>query len=118
MRGGDPADALVATRTSCCLHCLRLGHRTAETLRHVTLECEAYEGCRKPVAKIIHENTGDMFTLCRDIWPWAELRKLAKLFHEIITVRDHGRSAHGPRHAHLHVQAEVDAIWDDSEISF
>ena len=49
LRAGDPADALVATRTSCCLHCLRLGHRTAETLRYVTLECEAYEGCRNPL---------------------------------------------------------------------
>jgi hypothetical protein len=110
LRGGDPADEVEATRTSCCLPCLEKGRKIAETLRHVTFDCPAYGGCRRGIARQIHVNPGDVFILCRNVWRWAEIRQIAKFFQELMNARGHEWGTPTPEGSAI--QEEVDEIWD------
>ena len=85
--GGDPAHDNEATQITCCMPCLRCGHKRVESLQHVTFHCLAYASCRRNIARLIHRQPNDIFLLCRDVWKLPEIRQIACFFHEILKVR-------------------------------
>ena len=113
LRGGDPEDVPQATPWMCCLNCLRGGIKTPETLRHIAFECSAYDECRKGIAKIIHENGGGIFSICRNNWSWTEIRKITRFFYEVLRIRDKQWAVPIKSAVEKLIQEEVDSLWQE-----
>ena len=111
LRGGDPEEVEEPTNLTCCLHCLRDGVKTPETLRHFALECAANEESRKGIAKILHKDAAGIFLICRNKWSWAEIRQITRFFNEVLRIRNKPWRTLEFRTREARIQEEVDSLW-------
>jgi hypothetical protein len=103
-------DVIDATSANCCVHCLRQGRTFVETLRHVALECGAYQECRQTISELLAKTPLEIFTIRRDFWTLSEIRNLVRFFEDILLQRRNEWGYHGGK-ARKRMSAEAARLW-------
>ncbi len=89
LRAADPRVTPIATVDNCCVFCLELGVRVAETLAHVMFNCPSYQHIRdgSELFLLIRSRDPVLFQHHRAFVSWNCLRRVRELVLNTLTYR-------------------------------
>jgi hypothetical protein len=112
LRGGDPKGVTTVSVYNCCVFCLERGHKTIESLTHVTFRCPAYEALRQGAGikqELLRRNAA-IFRIHRHWWKWRQLKDVRTYFEGLLHKRD-GLAGGRGRGLQRRLQTRAEAAW-------